>query len=145
MDKSLLLFPRLCPSTNSNHPNKTIVGSTWDTSSMLNMLRVLNPNSKTNQDYDGAFSPRTQMFPDPEEKVGNYSRPSVQAKVVVGVALRGVHALAISAKGYEGVGPVFKIDTTADPQGGPQAEKGKVRKRRVSFGHRRCDQNCSRV
>ncbi|CAM9148472.1 unnamed protein product, partial [Ectocarpus fasciculatus] len=64
----------------------------------------------------------SQMFPDPEEKAGNYSRPSF----VVGVALRGVHALAISAKGYEGVGPVFKIDTTADPQGGPQAEKGKL-------------------
>lgn len=81
------------------------------------------------------------MFPDPDEKVRNYSRPSIQsrvvvgvaqARVVVGVALRGVHALAISAKGYEGVGPVFKIDTTAE--GGPQAEKGKVRKRRVNLG-----------
>ncbi|CAM9331708.1 unnamed protein product [Ectocarpus sp. 6 AP-2014] len=60
----------------------------------------------------------SQMFPDP--------RPSIQARVLVGVALRGVHALAISAKGYEGVGPVFKIDTTADAQGGPQAEKGKL-------------------
>ncbi|CAM9986349.1 unnamed protein product [Ectocarpus sp. 12 AP-2014] len=68
----------------------------------------------------------SQMFPDPDERVRNYSRPSIQARVVVGVALRGVQALAISAKGYEGVGPVFKIDTTADPQGGPQAEKGKL-------------------
>lgn len=102
---------------------------------MRDMLRVLNPIFKPIQYYDtGALPPPIQMFPDPEKDVGYYSRPSVQARVVVGVALRGVHALAISAKGYEGVGPVFKIDTTADPQGDPQAEKGKVRKSRVSLG-----------
>lgn len=37
-----------------------------------------------------------------------------------------MHALAISAKGFEGVGPVFRVDATVDAHGTAQARAGKV-------------------
>lgn len=49
------------------------------------------------------------------------------APLVVGVALRGVHAMAVSAKGFEGMGPVFRIDGTVDMDGNTQAQPGRVR------------------
>lgn len=47
--------------------------------------------------------------------------------LVVGVALKGVRALAVSAKGFGGVGPIFRVDNTIDgSSGNTQAGPGKV-------------------
>lgn len=46
--------------------------------------------------------------------------------LVAGIALRGVHALAISANGLKGVGPLLRVDATIDAHGNPQARKGNV-------------------
>lgn len=45
--------------------------------------------------------------------------------LVVGVALRGVRALAVSAKGFGGVGPVFRVDRTVGPDS--ESQPGRVR------------------
>lgn len=34
--------------------------------------------------------------------------------------------MAVSAKGFEGLGPVFRVDATLDTHGTPQAQNGKV-------------------
>ncbi|CAM9457034.1 unnamed protein product [Scytosiphon promiscuus] len=65
-----------------------------------------------------------QVFP--RDKARRTSRPGVAVPLVAGVALRGVHALAISANGLTGVGPLLRVDATIDQQGNPQARKGKV-------------------
>lgn len=62
----------------------------------------------------------------PRDKARRTPPQGVPAPLVVGVALRGVHALAISAKGFEGVGPVFRVDATVDTHGAPLAQAGKV-------------------
>lgn len=62
----------------------------------------------------------------PRDKTRRTPPPGTPVPLVVGVALRGVHALAISAKGFEGVGPVFRVDATVDSLGTPKAQAGKV-------------------
>eukprot|EP00752_Nemacystus_decipiens_P005953 g5376.t1 len=61
----------------------------------------------------------------PRDKARRTPPQGASVPLVVGVALRGVHALAISAKGFEGVGPVFRVDATVDTHGTPQAQPGK--------------------
>lgn len=86
-------------------------------------------------------APSAQVFP------GDKPRRSLtmSTRMIVGVALKGVHALAVSAKGFEGVGPVFRVDATIDGNGQHHAQPGKVREgRRSSYmcaAHRRraCD------
>lgn len=34
--------------------------------------------------------------------------------------------MAVSAKGFEGLGPVFRVDATLDAHGTPQAQNGRV-------------------
>lgn len=47
--------------------------------------------------------------------------------LVIGVALKGVRALAVSAKGFGGVGSIFRVDNTIDgSSGNTQARPGKV-------------------
>eukprot|EP00903_Cladosiphon_okamuranus_P013081 g12202.t1 len=65
-----------------------------------------------------------QVFP--RDKAQRTPPQGLHVPLVVGVALRGVHALAISAKGFEGVGPVFRVDATVDARGTPQAQAGKL-------------------
>lgn len=63
--------------------------------------------------------------------------------MIVGVALKGVHALAVSAKGFEGVGPVFRVDATIDGNGQDHAQPGTVREgRRPSY---MCAAHCRRA
>lgn len=62
----------------------------------------------------------------PRDKARRTPPQGIPVPLVVGVALRGVHALAISAKGFEGVGPVFRVDATVDTHGTVQPKAGKV-------------------
>ncbi|CAM9241172.1 unnamed protein product [Hapterophycus canaliculatus] len=62
----------------------------------------------------------------PRDKARRTSRPGIAVPLVAGIALRGVHALAISANGLKGVGPLLRVDATIDSHGNPQARKGKV-------------------
>jgi len=62
----------------------------------------------------------------PGDKACRTSQPGVPVPLVVGVALRGVQAMAVSAKGFEGLGPVFRVDATLDAHGTPQAQVGEV-------------------
>lgn len=62
----------------------------------------------------------------PGDKACRTSQSGVPVPLVVGVALRGVQAMAVSAKGFEGLGPVFRVDATLDAHGTPQAQNGRV-------------------
>lgn len=64
-----------------------------------------------------------QVFP-ADKPSRSLARPT---RMIVGVALKGVHTLAVSAKGFEGVGPVFRVDATIDDNGQHQNQPGRVR------------------
>lgn len=64
----------------------------------------------------------TQVF----DKARRTSQPGMPASLLVGVALRGVHAMVVSTKGFERVGPTFRVDSVFDMQGRPEDPTGNV-------------------